>query len=78
MKILVDTNFVLTCVKQKIDFLSIAEEIISEKIEWLLPKQVEAELEKLFKRGGSPEDRNSRCRGNPTDCGRFRRCHICE
>lgn len=47
MKILLDTNFILTCVKEKIDFKKITEEIISEEIEWLIPQQVLNELGNL-------------------------------
>ena len=41
-KIVLDTNFILTCVKQKIDFIDGLE-----GYELLLPDQVEEELEKL-------------------------------
>jgi len=44
MKILLDTNFILKCVKQKIDFPSIADEIIDQKIEWIVPQDVLNEL----------------------------------
>ena len=44
MKILLDTNFIITCVKQKIDFHSIANDIINEKIEWIIPQDVINEL----------------------------------
>jgi rRNA-processing protein FCF1 len=52
MKILLDTNFVLTCAKQKIDFPSIANEIIDEQIEWLVPQDVLNELGQLKDRHG--------------------------
>lgn len=44
MKILLDTNFVVTCAKQKIDFPSIANDIIDEEIKWILPQDVLNEL----------------------------------
>ena len=44
MEILLDTNFILTCAKQKIDFSEIAESIIDENIEWIVPQQVLNEL----------------------------------
>ena len=44
MEILLDTNFILSCAKQKIDFSDIAESIIDEKIEWIVPQQVLNEL----------------------------------
>ena len=47
MEIVIDTNFVLTCVKQKIDFAEIAERIINDKIKWIVPQQVLNELGQL-------------------------------
>ena len=44
MKVLLDTNFILTCVKQKIDFF---EEIKLMGFEILIPRQVINELEIL-------------------------------
>jgi len=49
MEILLDTNFILTCVLQKIDFVELSEEMFNERIEWILPKQVINELEKIEK-----------------------------
>jgi rRNA-processing protein FCF1 len=43
---LLDTNFILTCVKQKIDFF---EEFYLNGIEPIIPKEVIAELKKLRK-----------------------------
>ena len=50
MQILLDTNFVLTCVKQKIDFVNLINEIIDEKIEWIIPDEVITELKDLSTR----------------------------
>ncbi|MEA3248304.1 MAG: hypothetical protein U9Q73_01215 [Nanoarchaeota archaeon] len=47
MKILLDTNFILTCVKQKIDFESITNDISDEPIEWIIPQEVLDELRNL-------------------------------
>ena len=47
MKILLDTNFILTCVKEKIDFERIANELIDEEIEWIVPQEVLNELGNL-------------------------------
>ncbi len=52
MKILIDTNFILTCIKQRLDFFSKANEIIDEGIEWLVPAGVIKELEMISKRKG--------------------------
>jgi rRNA-processing protein FCF1 len=59
MKILLDTNFILTCVKQKVD-LVLAEEILNEKIEWIVPQDVLNELGNLKDRTGMKvEDKNA-------------------
>ncbi len=55
MEILLDTNFILSCVKQKIDFFSLTNEIIDEKIDWLIPFEVLQELEEISKRKGEKE-----------------------
>jgi len=52
MEILLDTNFLLTCIKQKVDFISSLNEIIDEKIDFLMPEEVFNELESLSKRRG--------------------------
>ena len=52
MKILLDTNFILTCVKQKIDFVDIAGTLIDEGIEWIVPQQVLNELGNLKDKSG--------------------------
>lgn len=43
MKVLLDTNFILTCIKQKIDFLS-------EPYEFIIAEEVLKELEVLAKK----------------------------
>ncbi len=45
-KVIIDTNFILSCVKQKIDFFEYFE---SEGYKILIPKQVIAELERITK-----------------------------
>jgi len=60
MEILLDTSFILTCAKQKIDFFSLASDLFDEKIEFLLPKEVLSELEKISIRSGErTEDKNA-------------------
>jgi len=49
MQILIDTNFILTCAKQKIDFPEITNQITTEPIEWLIPQDVLNELDNLKK-----------------------------
>jgi rRNA-processing protein FCF1 len=52
MEILLDTNFILTCVKQKIDFSNLVDEMTDEKVEWIVPQQVLNELGNLKDRHG--------------------------
>ena len=52
MKIVIDTNFAITCAKNKIDFPSVASEIIDQKIEWLVPQDVLNELGNIKDREG--------------------------
>jgi len=52
MKIILDTNFILTCIKQKIDFDNLANNLSDEKIIWIIPKEVIKELQALEKRKG--------------------------
>ncbi|MBU2577104.1 MAG: hypothetical protein KKF50_05285 [Nanoarchaeota archaeon] len=60
MKILLDTNFIITCIKQKIDFPSIANEIIDKKIEWIVPQDVLNELGNLKDKAGiKTKDKNA-------------------
>ena len=53
MKILLDTNFILTCVKQKIDIQETANNITSQPIEWIIPQDVLNELGNLKDRPGT-------------------------
>ena len=53
MKILLDTNFILTCAKQKIDFENLVHEMIDETIEWLVPQDVLNELGNLKDKVGT-------------------------
>lgn len=60
MEILLDTNFIITCVKSKIDFEKIANNIIDKKITWLIPQQILNELGAIKdKKGIKKEDRQS-------------------
>lgn len=52
MEILLDTNFILSCINQKIDFISYANMLIQEKIEFLLPEEILEEIQILSKRKG--------------------------
>jgi rRNA-processing protein FCF1 len=52
MKILLDTNFLLTCAKQKVDFPSLIAEQVDEKLEWIIPEEVIGELTELSERKG--------------------------
>jgi len=52
MKIILDTSFILTCIKQKIDFNNLANNLFDEKIIWIIPKEVINELQTFEKRKG--------------------------
>lgn len=52
MRVLLDTNFLLTCAKQKVDFASLISEQIDEKLEWIIPEEVIEELTELSDRKG--------------------------
>ena len=52
MEILLDTNFVVTCVKEKIDFDSQINEITDEKVNWIIPEDVLEEIKDLSQRKG--------------------------
>jgi len=52
MRVLLDTNFLLTCAKQKVDFVSLIAEQIDEKLEWIIPEEVLRELNELSERKG--------------------------
>ena len=55
MKILIDTNFIITATKQKLDTQETANDIISEPIEWLIPQDVLNEIGNLKDRKGTKE-----------------------
>jgi rRNA-processing protein FCF1 len=44
MEIVLDTNFILTCAKQGIDFVSLTNKLIDEGIVWVVPQDVLNEL----------------------------------
>ncbi len=52
MKILLDTNFIISCINNKIDFITVAESLTDNKVEWLVPQQVLNELGNLKDRKG--------------------------
>lgn len=49
MKIILDTNFLVACMKNKLDFVSRADELFSEPINFVVPEEVVEELKKLSK-----------------------------
>lgn len=53
MKILLDTNFILTCIKEGIDFNTLANELFDRRIEWLIPHEVEKEITAISKSQGA-------------------------
>src|SRR3989344_6504343 len=59
MEILLDTNFVITCAKQKIDFESIVNGMTDEEIKWIVPDEVLRELRGLRLSKGKGVDAKS-------------------
>ena len=47
MDILLDTNFIVTCTKQKIDFDEVAHKKIDDEITWVVPQEVLDEIKAL-------------------------------
>lgn len=47
MEILLDTNFIITCAKNKIDYETIVNGITSEEVRWIVPREVLGELRGL-------------------------------
>ena len=52
MEILLDTSFIITCARQKIDFSSLADEATTDKVNFILPQEVLNELNKISERKG--------------------------
>ncbi len=52
MRVLLDTNFLICCSKQKIDFDSLADELFEENVEWIIPEEVLIELKNFSERKG--------------------------
>ena len=50
MKILLDTNFIITCIKENIDFDNLANELFNRRIKWIIPREVIEELKELSSR----------------------------
>lgn len=60
MEVVLDTNFIISCIKQRLDYFSKTNEIIPENFEWVVPSGVMRELEEISKKeGGNFEDKNS-------------------
>ncbi|MBS3072653.1 hypothetical protein J4477_02370 [Candidatus Pacearchaeota archaeon] len=58
MEILIDTNFIITCAKNKIDLISQLEDLFpGDKI--TIPKQVASELKKLLEKKGKVKDKQA-------------------
>jgi rRNA-processing protein FCF1 len=60
MEVVLDTNFIISCIKQRLDYFSKTNEIIEENFEWVVPSGVMRELEEISKKeGGNFDDKNS-------------------
>lgn len=47
MKIILDTNFLIYCAKEKLDYIETIRNLLNENYELVVPEQVIKELEKL-------------------------------
>lgn len=52
MEILLDTNFILSCVKQKLDFVNYASENIECNVNFIIPREVIFEIKTISERKG--------------------------
>jgi len=52
MEILLDTSFIISCVRQKIDFITVVNELFDQKIDFLLPREVLSEIKTISVRSG--------------------------
>lgn len=59
MKIILDTNFLLYCAKQKIDYVEEIGNLLNESYEIVVPFQVLNELEKLKKKAKKGKDKDA-------------------
>ncbi len=59
MKIILDTNFLVYCAKQKIDYVSEISDLVSDKYELVVPEQVINELEKLKEKAEKWKDKEA-------------------
>jgi len=60
MEVILDTNFVISCVREKLDFVNLSEELFDENMQFFLPEEVLKEIEKLSKRKGEKStDKNA-------------------
>lgn len=50
MKIILDTNFLIYCAKEKLDYNEDIQNLINERYELVVPKQVVEELKRLAKK----------------------------
>ncbi len=55
LNIYLDTNFLVYCIMQKIDYINELKRIIDRNFELIIPSQVEDELIKLSKKGKTKE-----------------------
>jgi rRNA-processing protein FCF1 len=59
LKIILDTNFLIYCAENKIDYQQEIGSLVGESYELIVPKQVVDELEEIYKNGKKFSDRNA-------------------
>ena len=59
IKVILDTNFLVYCAEQKIDYKELIEELINEGHELVVPEQVMGELKEMSEKSEKLSDRTA-------------------
>jgi rRNA-processing protein FCF1 len=59
IKVILDTNFLIYCAENKIDYVHEITQLMDEGHELVVPQQVENELNELYKKGEKFSDRQA-------------------
>jgi rRNA-processing protein FCF1 len=59
MKIIIDTNFLIYCAKEKLDYIEEINNLVNEKYELVVPLQVIEELERLKTKAKKGKDKRA-------------------
>ena len=59
MEVILDTNFLIYCAKEKLDYVDELRDLINENYELVVPEQVIEELERLKIKAKKGKDKNA-------------------